>query len=76
MRACAAQVEAFIGEQSYQERRGPAAKDLKDDQLFFVDTVRPWSPLVGRPAPLRPPAPSMQGLRSTQSRAAPLYAEG
>ena len=34
------QVEEFLTEQTYQQRRGPAAKELKDDQLFFVDTVR------------------------------------
>eukprot|EP00198_Chlamydomonas_reinhardtii_P003121 XP_001692457.1 predicted protein [Chlamydomonas reinhardtii] len=34
----ATEVEEFLTEQTYQQRRGPAAKELKDDQLFFVDT--------------------------------------
>lgn len=34
----ATEVEEFIGEQSYQERRGPAPRDLQDEQLFFMDT--------------------------------------
>ncbi|PNH06989.1 hypothetical protein TSOC_006602 [Tetrabaena socialis] len=33
------EVEASLEEKTYQERRGPAAAELKDDQLFFVDTV-------------------------------------
>ncbi|KAG2437142.1 hypothetical protein HYH02_011398 [Chlamydomonas schloesseri] len=32
------EVEEFLTEQTYQQRRGPAAAELKDDQLFFVDT--------------------------------------
>ncbi|GIL84879.1 hypothetical protein Vretifemale_13406, partial [Volvox reticuliferus] len=35
----ATEVEAFLEDQTYQERRGPAAKDLQDEQLFFVDTT-------------------------------------
>ncbi|KAG2429911.1 hypothetical protein HXX76_010691 [Chlamydomonas incerta] len=33
----ATEVEEFLTEQTYQQRRGPAAQELKDDQLFFVD---------------------------------------
>ncbi|GIL53549.1 hypothetical protein Vafri_9131, partial [Volvox africanus] len=35
----ATEVEAFLEDQTYQDRRGPAAKDLQDDQLFFMDTT-------------------------------------
>lgn len=38
-RACCVQVQEFIEEQSNQERRGPAAKSLADNDLFFVDKV-------------------------------------
>ncbi|GLI67125.1 hypothetical protein VaNZ11_011333 [Volvox africanus] len=33
----ATEVEAFLEDQTYQDRRGLAAKDLQDEQLFFLD---------------------------------------
>ncbi|GFR51426.1 hypothetical protein Agub_g13715 [Astrephomene gubernaculifera] len=33
----ASEVETFLEEQTYQQRRGPAAGELQDEQLFFVD---------------------------------------
>ncbi|KXZ53755.1 hypothetical protein GPECTOR_6g672 [Gonium pectorale] len=35
----ASEVEAFVAEENYQAQRGPAARELKDDQLFFEDTT-------------------------------------